>query len=93
MYFSAKVCEGIIQMSLALQWIIQDAATTNTARLEEFTADGASALWRHKMEMFSALLALCEGHPLVTSGFPSQRARNKGFGVFFDVRLNKLLNK
>ena len=29
--------------------------------------------WYHQMETFSALLALCEGNPLVTSGFPSQR--------------------
>ena len=29
--------------------------------------------WRHQMETFSALLALCEGKPPVTAGFPSQR--------------------
>ena len=29
--------------------------------------------WRHQMEIFSALLALCEGNPPVTGGFPSQR--------------------
>ena len=28
--------------------------------------------WRHQMETFSALLALCEGNPPVTGGFPSQ---------------------
>ena len=32
-----------------------------------------SAWWRHQMETFSALLALCEGNPPVTGGFPSQR--------------------
>ena len=26
--------------------------------------------WRHQMETFSALLALCEGNPPVTGGFP-----------------------
>ena len=30
----------------------------------------------HDMETFAMLLALCEGNPLVTSGFPSQRASN-----------------
>ena len=29
--------------------------------------------WRHQMETFSALLALCKGNPSVTGGFPSQR--------------------
>ena len=29
--------------------------------------------WRHEMETFSVLLALCEGNPLVTGGFPSPK--------------------
>ena len=29
------------------------------------------SLWCHQMETFSALLALCEGNPSVTGGFPS----------------------
>ena len=37
----------------------------------------------------AALLALCEGNPSVTNGFPSQRARNAGV----DVCLNNGLNK
>ena len=45
------------------------------------------------MEAISAPLALCEGNPPVTGGVPSQRARNAGFEVFFDVRLKKRLNK
>ena len=32
--------------------------------------------WCHQMETFSVLLALCEGNPPVTSGFPSQRQLN-----------------
>ena len=40
--------------------------------------------------MLSILLALCEGNPPVTGGFPSQRASNTAFDVFFDVNLNKL---
>ena len=39
------------------------------------------------------LLALCGENPLVIGGFPSQRASNDCFDVFFDVRPNKLLNK
>ena len=39
--------------------------------------------WRHQMETFSALLALCVGNSPVT----------RSFDVFFDLRLNKRLNK
>ena len=48
--------------------------------------------WRN-MEIFSALLALCEGNPSVTGGFPSQRPVTGSFDVFFDLRLNKRLSK
>ena len=46
--------------------------------------------WRYQMETYSVLLALCEGNPLVTSGFPSQR---RSFDVFFDLRLKKRMSK
>ena len=42
---------------------------------------------------FSALLALCEGNPPVTGGFPSQRPVTWSFDVFFDLRLNQRLSK
>ena len=51
------------------------------------------AWWRHQMETFSALLVLCEGNPLVTSGFYSQRPVTWSFDVFFDPRLNKGLSE
>ena len=49
--------------------------------------------WRHRMESFSALLALCAGNSLVTGEFPTQRPVTRSFGVFFELRLNKQLNK
>ena len=49
--------------------------------------------WRHQMETFSALLALCKGNPSVTGGFLSQRPVTWSFDVFFDLRLNKRLSK
>ena len=51
--------------------------------------------WRcHQFEIFSALLALCEGNPsVVTGGFPSQRPVTRSFDVFFDQRLNKRSSK
>ena len=49
--------------------------------------------WRHQMETFSALLALCAGNSPVTGEFLAQRPVTRSFDVFFDLRLNKLLNK
>ena len=49
--------------------------------------------WRHQIETFSALLALCEGNLSAINGFPSQRSATQIFGVFFDLRLNTRLNK
>ena len=49
--------------------------------------------WRHQMETFSALLAICAGNSPVTSEFPSQRPVTQSFDVFFDLRLNKRLSK
>ena len=45
------------------------------------------------MESLSALTALCEGNTPVTGEFPSQRAGDADFDVFFDASLNKMLNK
>ena len=49
--------------------------------------------WRHQMETFSALLALCAGHSPVTGEFSAQRPVTRSFDVFFDLRLNKGLCK
>ena len=49
--------------------------------------------WRHQMELFSALLALCAGNSPVTGEFPSQRSVTRSFNVFFDLHLNKRLSK
>ena len=49
--------------------------------------------WCHQMETFSTLLALCEGNPPVTGGFPSQRPVTQSFDVFFDLCRNKRLSK
>ena len=49
--------------------------------------------WRHQMETFSALLALCAGNSPVPGEFPSQRPVTRGFDVFFDLPPNKRLSK
>ena len=42
---------------------------------------------------FSALPALCVGNSPATGVFPAQRPATRSFYVFFDLRLNKRLNK
>ena len=49
--------------------------------------------WRHQMQTFSALLAMCTRNSLVTGEFSAQRPVTRGFDVFFDLRLNKRLSK
>ena len=50
------------------------------------------AWWRHQMETFSALLAMCAGNSPVTGEFPTKRAVTRSFDVFFNLRLNKRLS-
>ena len=49
--------------------------------------------WRHQMETFSALLAICAGNSPIPGEFPAQRPVTRSFDVFFDLRLNKRLSK
>ena len=48
--------------------------------------------WRHQMETFSALLAICAGNSPVPGEFLAQRPVTRSFDVFFDLRLNKRLS-
>ena len=52
-----------------------------------------SPWWRHQMETFSALLALCAEDSPVTDEFPSQRSVTQSFEVFFDLGLSNRLSK
>ena len=52
-----------------------------------------SSWWRHQMETFSALLAICAGNSPVPGEFRAQRPVTRSFDVFFDLRLNKRLSK
>ena len=52
-----------------------------------------SQWWRHQLEPFSSLLAICAGNSPVTGEFPAQRPVTRNFDVFFDLRLNKRLSK
>ena len=45
------------------------------------------------METLSALLAICVGNSPVAGEFPAQKPMTRSFDVFFDLCLNKQLNK
>ena len=49
--------------------------------------------WRHQMEIFYGLLALCAGNSPVTGDFSAQRPVTRSFDVFFDLRLIKRSGK
>ena len=49
--------------------------------------------WRHQMETFSSLLAICAGNSPVPGKFPAQRPVTQSFDVFFDLCLNNRLSK
>ena len=49
--------------------------------------------WRHQMEKFAALLALCAGNSPINGEFPAQRPVTRSFYVPFDLRLDKRLSK
>ena len=49
--------------------------------------------WRHQMETFSALPAICAGNSPFNGEFPAQRPVTRSFDGVFDMRLNKQLSK
>ena len=61
--------------------------------LYDIRHDIYASWWRHQIEKFSALLAICAGNSPVTGEFPSQRPVTRSFVVFFYLRLNKWLSK
>ena len=54
--------------------------------LATWTLSLVTPCWRHHMEWFSALLAICAGNSPVTGEFPAQRPVTRSFDVFFDLR-------
>ena len=61
--------------------------------LSRYNCERGISWWRHQMETFSALPALCAGNSPVPGEFPAQRTVTRSFDVFFDLRLNKRLSK
>ena len=45
--------------------------------------DNWNTWWRHEMDTFSALMAICAGNAPVSVDFPAQRPVTRSFGIFF----------
>ena len=54
--------------------------------------ESRTAWWRHRMETFSALLAICAGNSPVTGEFPAQRPVTRSFDVLICARMNGWVN-
>ena len=76
-------------------WIIYNIPRAQCALRRKYINDLSQNIswWRHQMELFSALLALCAGNSPVIGEFPSQRPVTRSFDAFFDLGLNKRLSK
>ena len=53
--------------------------------------DNQNTWWRHQMETFSMLLAICVGNSPVTGEFPTKRPVTRSFDVFWLVNKKKVL--
>ena len=92
-YFKRSLCE---KNCTGIQWIIfiiliwlGDATSFHNMPLLVIRF----AWWRHQMETYSALLALCAGNSPVPGEFPAQRPVTRSFDIYFDLRPNKRLSK
>ena len=72
---------------------IRDCAHNANTIGSHYNMANCNTWWRHQMETFSALLAICAGNSPVTGEFPAQRPVTRNFDVFFNLRLNKRLRK
>ena len=78
---------------ISQKWLSKKNPTKHTYSITPWVGVWVWAWWRHQMEAFSALLVLCAGNSPVTGDFPAQRPVTHSFDIFFDLRLNKQLNK
>ena len=76
MRYSEEESEDITQRKLWTCWTIFKINNTPTEQLS------IQAWWRHKLETFSALLALCAGNSPMTGEFPAQRPVTRTVDAF-----------
>ena len=80
-----KIRPGLLCNCVPLNWLFLDVVILHTQKFKTW--------WRHQMETFSGLLALCAVNSPVTGEFPAQRPVMRSFDVVFDLRLNKRFSK
>ena len=78
---------------LLSEWRITNESTTNSPLFWCHHHHWDFPWWRHQMETFSALLAICAGNSPIPGECPAQRPVTRSFDVFFDLRLTKRLSK
>ena len=71
-----------------VRWYFGDHQVTISSVSASLLWERPQSWWRHQMETFSALLAICGG-----GEFSAQRPVTRSFDVFFDLCLNKRLRK
>ena len=82
---SVNISINTLHMPNQLQSLLSPVTTTAGNRDVKW--------WRHEMETFCVLLAICAGNSPVTDEFPAQRPVKRSFDVFFDLDPNKRLTK
>ena len=85
-----RVCCAVTSWRLL---VIRSDTTSFVSKMAIYEEKSLCPWWRHQMETFSALMAICAGNSLVTGEFPVQRPVTRSFDVFVDLRLNKRLSK
>ena len=101
---SYRHCRDVMASETTAKWIIvQQLVQANKQKTSmlhitkplwgEVIIMMTSPWWRHQMEIFSALLAICAGNSPVPGEFPTQRPVTWSFDVYFDLRPNKRLSK
>ena len=78
---------------ISLSWLFFEHHLSRGMRWSVTDKNWRPNYWRHQMETFSALLAICAGNSPVTGEFPAQGPVTRSFDVFVDPRLNKRLSK
>ena len=90
-----------IKVGFGAQWLSSPLGVVTWPLLRGWARSSGSLLWecfmyswwRHQMETFSALLAICARYSPVSDEFPAQRPVTRSFDVFFDLHPNKRLSK
>ena len=77
------VCRGFVPVGFIIYFRVTSLALHGTLY----------TWWRHQMETFSVLLAICAGNSPGSDEFPAQGLVTRSFDIFFDLRLNKRLSK